>query len=140
MKFWDCSAIIPLCVEEELSSSMRELLRKDELMVVWWGTIVECNSALSRLVRANILSEDELMKVRKPLLTLKNAWAEILPGNDVREQALRIINLHGLKAADSWQLSSALIWADHKPVDSTFVTLDTRLKSAAQKEGFSVWP
>lgn len=55
MRFWDASAVIPLCVSDPNSETMRKLAREDEAMVVWWGTIVECHSAFSRLRRVGDL-------------------------------------------------------------------------------------
>ena len=48
MRFWDSSAIIPLCVKERTSKAVERLLKGDENVVVWWTTRVECLSALSR--------------------------------------------------------------------------------------------
>ena len=51
MKFWDSSAIIPLCVKEGASEAVKGLLKNDEDVVVWWTTRIECLSALSRRQR-----------------------------------------------------------------------------------------
>ena len=48
MKFWDASAVLPLCVQEHFSDAVQEILTNDPLMVVWWGTRTECISALIR--------------------------------------------------------------------------------------------
>jgi uncharacterized protein with PIN domain len=56
VKFWDSSAIIPLCLKEPASETVRRLLRSDEDMVVWWATRVECLSALARRRREGVLS------------------------------------------------------------------------------------
>ena len=48
MRFWDSSALVPLCVDEPRTSRVRGLLDEDPGMVVWWGSIVECWSAPSR--------------------------------------------------------------------------------------------
>jgi len=37
MKFWDASAIMPLCVEEPWTLWLSQVLAEDTLMVVWWG-------------------------------------------------------------------------------------------------------
>ena len=51
MRFWDTSGIIPLCVEEPMSSITRHLAETDNAVAVWWGTPVECASAIARLER-----------------------------------------------------------------------------------------
>lgn len=47
MIFWNASAVLPLCVQEAPSPLVRDLLLGDPAMVVWWGTPVECRSALA---------------------------------------------------------------------------------------------
>jgi predicted nucleic acid-binding protein len=47
---------------------------------------------------------------------------------------------HSLRAADALQLAAALIWCEEQPHAETFVSLDDRLREAAQKEGFSIEP
>ncbi|MBI5197037.1 MAG: hypothetical protein HZA19_00340 [Nitrospirae bacterium] len=51
MKFWDTSAVVPLCVREPGSRLMEEILKEDPAMAVWWATRLECVSALARRVR-----------------------------------------------------------------------------------------
>ncbi|HET7273634.1 MAG TPA: hypothetical protein VFI91_00550 [Longimicrobiaceae bacterium] len=48
MRFWDSSAVVPLCVDQPMSAVSRELLDEHGEMVVWWGTTVECASAFTR--------------------------------------------------------------------------------------------
>ena len=54
MKFWDASAIIPLCVEEPWTPFLTQLLADDMPLIVWWGSVVECWSAFARLRREGI--------------------------------------------------------------------------------------
>ena len=56
MKFWDTSAIVPLCVQEPTSATVQEILVEDPSIVVWWGTRIECISALMRQVREGSLT------------------------------------------------------------------------------------
>ena len=51
MKFWDASAIVPLLVAESTTQSLQALARRDSDLLVWWGSQVECASALARLER-----------------------------------------------------------------------------------------
>jgi hypothetical protein len=48
MRFWDSSAMVPLLLEQPVSERARALLGVDAEMVAWWGTPVECASALAR--------------------------------------------------------------------------------------------
>ena len=56
----------------------------------------------------------------------------------VRERARGLLEIHPLRAADSLQLAAALIASEENPQSLFFVTLDRRLKDAAEKEGFGV--
>jgi uncharacterized protein with PIN domain len=49
--FWDSSAILPLLLEEPATSEMRRLAQTHGPPAVWWGTLVECSSALARRSR-----------------------------------------------------------------------------------------
>lgn len=140
MKFWDTSAIIPLCVDEPRTNEMLEILRSDNNMIVWWGTFIECYSAFCRLKREGILNEYEMDQLYSLLLTLADSWTEVLPSDNVKELALRILRIHPLRAADSLQLAAALIWVNMRPKDHSFVCLDKRPRDAAKKEGFVVIP
>lgn len=55
MMFWDSSAIIPLCIEEPQTDIVRNIIRKDGAIVVWWGSLIECYSAFARLRRESYL-------------------------------------------------------------------------------------
>jgi len=59
MRFWDSSAIIPLCLEEPHSEAMRLLAGEDGELAFWWGTPVECSSSFARLRREGSLSADD---------------------------------------------------------------------------------
>ena len=55
MRFWDASALVPLLFSERWSEQAGQLLREDAAMVVWWGSRVECVSALRRREREGAL-------------------------------------------------------------------------------------
>jgi len=57
MRFWDASAILPLCLQEPRTAVLRTLIDADSALVLWWGTPVECWSALARLRREGILDQ-----------------------------------------------------------------------------------
>ena len=46
--------------------------------------------------------------------------------------------MHPLRAADALQLGAALVATDLEPAGLELVTLDERLATAAEKEGFTV--
>jgi len=140
VKFWDSSAIIPLCLKEPASEVVIRLLKSDEDMVVWWATPVECVSALSRRQREGVLSTHAGTEARTILSVLSAEWSEIQPSELVRQRAERLLQVHALRAADSFQLAAALIWAQESPRGLEFVCLDQNLRGAASKEGFTILP
>jgi len=140
MKFWDSSAIIPLCLKEKTSEAIKGLMKDDEDIVVWWTTRIECLSALSRRQREGVLLSGDEAKARTVLSALAVPWSEVQPTETVRLRAERLLSIHPLRAADALQLASALIWAQETPRGLDFVCLDQNLREAALKEGFSVPP
>jgi len=48
VKFWDASAIVPLLFAEPTTRALQALAGHDPDMLVWWGSEVECVSALAR--------------------------------------------------------------------------------------------
>ena len=108
-------------------------------MIVWWGTPVECYSAISRREREGNLSEADADLVYARLHALAASWEEVTPGEQVRKLAQRMLRVHPLRAADALQLAAAAIAADSDPPSLEFVSLDERLLQAARLEGFPVW-
>jgi predicted nucleic acid-binding protein len=133
--FWDTSAILPLLVQEPETEAMRARLSEDPHLTVWWGTPVECASALARLEREGVPSHT-IEEASARLETLSAAWAEVEPHDEVREIARRLLRVHPLRAADALQLAAATLLAGHRPPSLSMVVLDGRLRTAAVKEGF----
>lgn len=140
MKFWDSSAVVPLCVREPGSSTVRSLLAEDRSLVVWWATRVECVSTFMRQARAGTLSVTGERQARQVLVTLARSWIEIQPTETLRGTAERLLAVHPLRAADAFQLAAALEWRRRQTAETPLISFDARLREAAYKEGFSVLP
>ena len=140
MRFWDSSAIIPLCLKEKASEAIRGLMKDDEDIVVWWTTPIECLSALSRRQREGVLTSGDAGKARAILSALAAAWSEVQPTEMVRVRAERLLSIHPLRAADALQLAAALVWAQEMTRGLDFVCLDQNLRESSLKEGFSIQP
>jgi uncharacterized protein len=138
VKFWDTSAIVPLLVHEESSERLRALLGRDSEMLVWWGSEVECISALARRERDGSLHAQAMIAALERLQQLAGIWEEIDPTDAVREAAARFVRVHSLRAADALQLAAAFLAAEQRPSSLALVTLDERLAGVARKEGFAV--
>jgi hypothetical protein len=138
VKFWDASAIVPLLVAEVTTRSLQALARRDSDMLVWWGSQVECASAVARLERGAQLGASGAALAFDRLKQLADGWHEIEPSEVVRENAIRFLRVHPLRAADALQLAAAFLAAERRPSSLEVVTLDDRLADAARKEGFEL--
>lgn len=138
MKFWDASAIVPLLVAESATRSVQAVARRDPEILAWWGSRVECASALARLERDALLDGKDAAIAFDRLKQLADGWHEIEPGEIVRESAVRFLRVHALRAADALQLAAAFVAAERRPPSLQMVTLDARLADAARKEGFEL--
>lgn len=140
MRFWDASAITPLLVRERSTVEIRGLLRDDAAMVAWWGTRVECVSAIRRREHEATLDARGRAEASQRLDALAAVWSEVLPSERVRRSAERALALHPLRAADALQLGAALAWKPSPTGAAEVVCLDARLREAAEREGFGVVP
>ncbi|HYC51423.1 MAG TPA: type II toxin-antitoxin system VapC family toxin [Gemmatimonadaceae bacterium] len=138
MKYWDSSAVLPLLVREAASDRMATLLPEDPAIVTWWGSSVECVSAIARLERESALDRADAAAALARLKAASSTWTEVPATPPVREHAIRLLRVHRLRAGDALQLAAAIIASDFQPSSLDFVTLDERLGLAAAREGFSL--
>ncbi len=136
MRFWDSSALVPLVVDQAATNLVMALFERDPAMFVWWGTEVECVSALARLERERAIDRIRAEDADGRLKALADAWREVEPSQIVRECAIRFLRVHALRAADALQLAAAFVAAELRPSSLEMVTLDDRLADVARKEGF----
>jgi len=138
MIFWDSSALVALLVDEPDSAPRREQLRADSEIAVWWGTPVECESAIQRRLREGPLAIPQVRLAHERLADLAASWHEVSPVVAVRTLARRLLRTHPLRAADSLQLAAALTLADAGLDQLPFACSDARLAAAAEAEGLQV--
>jgi predicted nucleic acid-binding protein len=140
MKFWDSSAIVPLVVNEEETDYCLKTLSHDQEMLIWCLSRLEVMSALCRQVRDKTFSDTEFQKAKTRMNDLIERAYEVKAIEKVKQRALRLLEVHPLRAADACQLASALVASQEDPGRLTIVCFDQRLKKAAIKEGFVVNP
>ena len=138
VNFWDTSAIVPLLVREADTDVRESQLKQVLEIITWWGTHVECVSALCRREREGVLSSEAIQAAMVRLNELNLQWLIVSPSQVILSRAERLLKVHPLRAADAMQLAAALLAVREEPEDSTFYTADDRLAQAAQKEGFIV--
>lgn len=139
MRFWDTSALVPLVLEQESTETVTRLLDADPEIAAWWGSAVECASAAARLRREERITVEEEGQALAIVRRLRDSWMEVLPSEEVLEQATRLLRVHPLRAADALQLAAARVWAGSEG-GAGFVTFDERLGLGARLEGFRVLP
>lgn len=134
VRYWDTSALVPLLAMEERSDDVSHAFAIDHEVVTWWGTVLECESALARRERDGhaIAQGWELLGL------LAASWREVAPTERLRRLARRLVRTHALRGADACQLAAALTAADGDPESLDLLTYDVRLAAAAAREGFRV--
>lgn len=138
MRFWDSSALVALLVEEADSAVRARHLTEDPVLAVWWGTEIECESAIQRRIREGTLTRAGARLAQERLRDLSRAWHEVLPTQVVRRLAIRLLRTHPLRAADAIQLAAALMVADAESSGLVFVSADHRLTEAAEVENLRI--
>lgn len=138
MRFWDSSAVVPLLIEQGASSEAVGWFAADAMLVLWTLTPVEVASAFRRLVRERTLGEAGAGRAETRLNELVHRSHVVIDIEPVKSLARRLLRTHPLRAFDSLQLGAALHWAGGQAHGRTLHTLDTRLASAARREGFFV--
>lgn len=138
MNFWDSSALVPLLVNEPDSNRRAMQLNDAPAILVWWGTRLECESALQRRSREGALKREAMRLARDRLKELSDGWNEVEPTRPVRNLAIRLLRTHPLRSADSLQLAAALTARNAGIENMVFISADNRLKEAAEKEGLAV--
>ena len=136
--FWDSSALVPLMLPEDRSDVLTKWLAEDKDMTIWWGTPLECQSAVYRRHREQALSPSSLAAATERLRALVELADTVAPTDELRRRAARLVAVHPLRAADALQLAAALLWCEEQPHGEMFVSLDGRLRDAARAEGFDV--
>jgi predicted nucleic acid-binding protein len=138
MRFWDSSAVLPLIVRESSTKWSQRLYGEDPRVVVWCLSAVEVWSGISRKRRESVLGSPDIRSARKRLDRLSADWTEVDDVAPVRSRAIRLLEVHALRAADATQLAAALVLVADRPDRFPFVTLDAQLAEAADREGFDV--
>jgi len=138
MIFWDSSAIVPLLTREESSEKILKIYMSDPEMLVWWATELECVSAICRRERDADLHAGHTSSALGRLKRLAESWHEVQAGDRAKATAKRLLRTHHLRAADAMQLAAAITLGLGDPSRIAFLTLDERLRVAAEREGLHI--
>ena len=127
-----------MLVVEALTDDVKGVYEEDPGLIVWWGTELECASALSRRERREELLTGAMTQAFQRLEALKGSWHEIQPAEAVRRTARRLLRVHDLRTADALQVAAAIVAAEGHPEMLEVVTLDERMGDAVLKKGFEL--
>lgn len=137
MIYFDSSALVKRYLDEEGSYKVNIMLDEASVAATSKLTYPEIVSAFIRKQRMGEISKDSYAKISS---TLESEWSYffVIQFSDQLYPAIRrIIEKHGLKAADSIHLASAL-WLKHSVRENvSFVSSDTSLLKAAGMENLS---
>lgn len=134
--YWDTSAVVAILGRAAEAPHYREIARQHGV-VTWWGTYVECASAIARRAREGH-APTQVAEAYRMLEELAQEWREIGPTEQLRRAAVRMVKLHIVSAADALQLAAAFVAGSFEPHAVRFLTEDRQLRRAAEREGFVV--
>lgn len=140
MKFWDASAVVPLLLTEKQSDYCLQILKDDQDVLLWCLSRVEVVSAMTRRLSEQSLTFGEFQSAKIRLQHILEGAYQITALEKVMNRAVRLLEVHPLRAADACQLASVLVATQEDPDRVSLICLDERLKEAAIKEGFVVNP
>jgi uncharacterized protein len=133
--YWDASPIIALLVGEPVAARYRRF--EKERIVTWWGTSLECISAIARRQREGAAA-DLVAESYRRLGAMRDGWQEVHASESLHRTAVRLLKTHPLRAGGALQLGAALVASNFEAYSAHFLTEDARLKQAAEREGFVV--
>jgi len=140
MKFWDASALVPLLLPEKQTDYCLRIFKGDQEILLWCLSRVEVASALTRRLREQALPFDRFQAAKMRFHRIFESAYQVTALEKVMNRAVRLLEVHPLRAADACQLASSLVATGEDPSRLPMVCFDERLKEAAMKEGFVVNP
>jgi len=78
---------------------------KEDQLVVWWGTEIECIAALARKEREGRLTSIQISCAKKELKKILYDAIEVSPSQEIKNVSERLLRIHPLRSADSLQLA-----------------------------------
>jgi predicted nucleic acid-binding protein len=127
-------------VLEDQSQYCINAFKADNEIMAWTMSKVEVFSALCRRFREDSLNEKTFELAKTRMNDLFDIVFEIVAISKVKDRALRLLQVHTLRAADAMQLASVLVATQEETSKLPIMCFDDRLKQAAKREGFIVNP
>ena len=135
----ESSAVLSWLFGEARGSAVRRQLRRADMILASDLTLVECERIIIRARTLEEITEKRAQFCRSRLISASVQWHILRVGGDVIERARLPFPGEPIRTLDAMHLASAMVSRTAVP-DIALLSLDARIRSAAQQLGFNVVP
>jgi len=126
-------------LEQDYGELIAERLAQAELIISSDLTLIECDRVLLRAVTLNELEESDAAHRQARFNAVAARWTLLSLDEEIVERARRRFPAEPIRAVDAIHLASAVVARKAVP-DLAVLTLDRRVRTAADVFGFSLLP
>lgn len=135
----ESSAALAWLLEQEHGELVAETLAQAELIITSDLTLIECDRVLIRAVALNELQESDAAHRQARFNAVATRWTLLALDEEIIERARRPFPSEPIRALDAIHLASA-VTARKAVSDLTMLSLDGRVRKAADRLGFPLLP
>jgi len=135
----ESSAVLAWLLGEETALSVREVLRRAELVAASDLTLVECDRVLIRAIATGEIDEAAAADRRAHLNAAASHWHLWRVSSDIVERARHPFPAEPVRTLDAIHLASALAVRSAVP-GVELLSLDDRIRRAGKQLGFHLRP
>ena len=135
----ESSAVLSWLLGEKRAAASRRHLSHADLVLASDLTVVECERVIIRARSLGEITERRAQSYRNRLINASGHWHILRVGADIVERARLPFPGEPIRTLDALHLASAIVARTAVP-DLALLTLDERIRSAAQQLGFNVLP
>ena len=135
----ESSAVLSWLLGEKHRTAVQRLLRTAEIVFTSDLTLVECERVLIRAVSLKEMTESRAESCRNRFITATARWHVLRLSAEVIDRARRPFPGEPIRTLDALHLASAIVGQCALPGLSV-LSLDKRIRSAAQQLGFNILP
>lgn len=135
----ESSAPLAWLLEQDHGRLVADTLARAELVIASDLTVVECDRVLIRAVALDELRESDAVDRQARLNAVSARWTLLALDEEIVERARRPFPAEPVRTLDAIHLASALTARKAVP-DLALLSLDTRIRQAANRLGFMLAP
>ena len=135
----ESSAVLAWLLDEEAAPQVRTLLAAATAIITSDLTLIECDRVLIRAMALGDLTEAQAATRRAHLIAAAAHWHLLRVAPEIVARARQPFPGEPIRTLDALHLASALVAAASVP-DLDILSLDDRIRTAAQGLGFVVQP